>query len=228
MTPPVVLVHGWAGSFAATWESTGFPALLADAGRSVIGVDLLGHGQAPKPHDPSAYDDLVSRVVASLPDDGPVDAVGFSLGALTLLRAASSRPNRFDRLVLAGIGRNVLEPDEGQTERILAGLDGLAPPDDNEARLFAQYASGPGNDLVALAAVLRAHRPPIAVEQLAAVTCPVLVIVGDRDFVYPADTLIAALPDARSVVLPNVDHFATPKSFGFFDAALEFLDALPG
>ncbi|NBR00999.1 MAG: alpha/beta fold hydrolase, partial [Actinobacteria bacterium] len=49
---PVVLVHGWAGSFRETWQSTGMDALLEDGGRSVIGVDLLGHGNAEKPHDP--------------------------------------------------------------------------------------------------------------------------------------------------------------------------------
>ncbi|HEU4841145.1 MAG TPA: alpha/beta fold hydrolase [Ilumatobacteraceae bacterium] len=50
--PPVLLVHGWGGSFDATWRRSGFTELLADAGREVIGVDLLGHGDAPKPHDP--------------------------------------------------------------------------------------------------------------------------------------------------------------------------------
>jgi hypothetical protein len=30
------------------------------------------------------------------------------------------------------------------------------------------------------------------------------------------------------VTLRGVDHFATPQDFGFFDAALEFVGALPG
>ena len=54
---PVVLVHGWGGSFATTWQHSGFTDLLADAGREVVGVDLLGHGTAPKPHDPDEYAD---------------------------------------------------------------------------------------------------------------------------------------------------------------------------
>jgi pimeloyl-ACP methyl ester carboxylesterase len=227
MPSPVILVHGWAGSFASTWEPTGLPALLSDAGRRVIGVDLLGHGTAPKPHDPAEYADLASGVIVSLPDEGPVDAVGFSLGALTLLRAAVAVPHRFSRIVLAGIGRNVFEPDETQTLHILAALEGTAPPDDNEARLFATYASESGNDPVALAAVLRARHPLITEQELATVRCPVLVAVGDRDFVYPADRLVAALPDAKGVVLPNTDHFATPKSFALLDAVLDFLDAQP-
>ena len=54
-----------------------------------------------------------------------------------------------------------------------------------------------------------------------------LVVIGDRDFAGPADRLVGALPDARGVTLRNVDHFATPESFGFIDATLDFLDAAP-
>lgn len=230
-SPPVLCVHGWGGSFADTWEAPGFTALLADAGREVIGVDLLGHGTAPKPHDPDEYADLTARIVAALPDR-PVDAVGFSLGALTLLRTAIERPERFRRLVLAGIGRNVFERDDDATARIVAAIEGEPTDDgdgpDNTSRLFAQYAHQPGNDPVALAAVFR--RPadePFTPERLAAVTCPTLVVVGDRDFVHPPDALVDALPDAQAAILRGVDHFATPESFAFIDATLEFLDAVP-
>jgi pimeloyl-ACP methyl ester carboxylesterase len=224
---PIVLVHGWGGSFATTWERSGFTALLADAGRPVIGIDLLGHGTAPKPHDPAAYSDLTERIVEALPDC-PVDAVGFSLGALTLLRAAVADSSRFRRLVLAGIGRNVFEWDEAATARIIAAIEG-GDTDDNRARLFAQYAHQTGNDPVALAAIMRGGSSRrLAPGDLAAVAVPVLVAVGDEDFVLPVDQLVDALPDARSVTLRRTDHFATPESFDFIDAALEFLDAVPG
>lgn len=225
---PVALVHGWGGSFRTTWCRSGFAALLADAGRSVIGIDLLGHGDAPKPHEPEAYRDLTARIAEALPDE-PVDVVGFSLGAITTLQLAVRAPRSFRRIVVAGIGRNVFDRDESQRLRILAGVEGTADTDDNIARLFGQYAGQQGNDRVALAAVMR--RPDddrLTVGGLAAVTCPVLVVIGDRDFAGPADELVDALPDVRLVVLRNVDHFATPEAFGFIDAALEFLDAVPG
>jgi pimeloyl-ACP methyl ester carboxylesterase len=225
--PPVLLVHGWGGSYAETWERPGIVALLEDAGRQVIGVDLLGHGTAPKPHEPEAYADLGQRILDALPDT-PVDAVGFSLGALTLLRVALDHPRRFRKLVLAGVGENVFLRDDVGTERIIAGLEGAAPPDDNIARLFVQYADQPGNDRVALAAVMR--RPPRSVlteDDLSAVACPTLVAIGDRDFAGPGDRLAGALPEATLVVLRNVDHFATPGSFAFIDAMLEFVDAVP-
>jgi pimeloyl-ACP methyl ester carboxylesterase len=227
VTAPVLFVHGWAGSHATTWERPGITALVADSGRRVIGVDLLGHGTAPAPHEPEAYADLTERVMQAMPAE-PVDAVGFSLGALTLLRCAVDHPDRFSHLVLAGIGRNVFETDEAGTLRILDALEGRAPADDTMANAFAHYADAPGNDRLALAAVLRRPRPPaLAASDLTAVTCPVLVVVGDRDPVHPADDLVAALPNATLRVLPGVDHFATPESFGFLDAMLEFLDAVP-
>lgn len=227
LAPPVVLVHGWGGSFATTWERSGFTMLLADAGREVIGVDLLGHGTAPKPHEPEAYADLTERVLAALPDR-PVDAIGFSLGAITLLRLAMRCPERFHRLVLAGIGRNVFEADEEATRRIVDAVEHGGETDDNRARLFAQYAADPANDPIALAAILK--RPPATPPSdaaLAVVTCPVLVAVGDDDFVQPADRLVAALPHATYRELRRTDHFATPESFAFVDVALEFIGAVP-
>lgn len=228
--PPVVLVHGWGGSFTSTWERSGFTALLADAERDVIGIDLLGHGSAPKPHEPEAYADLTDRVFSAMPDQ-PVDAVGFSLGALTLLRAAMARPHRFRRLVLAGIGRNVFERDQEVTRRIVEAIEsgGNQPGIDNHARLFAQYAHQPGNDPVALAAIMkRSPEPDLTDAEFAAISCPVLVAVGEQDFVMPADRLIDVLPDSKLVTLRRTDHFATPESFDFIDATLEFLDAVPG
>lgn len=222
-----MLVHGWGGSFEATWQRSGFTMLLADADRPVIGVDLLGHGDAPKPHDPEAYADLTSRVIEALPET-PVDAVGFSLGALTLLRTAVRMPERFRRIVLAGIGANVFERDESNAARIVEAIENGGVSDDNRARLFAQYASQPGNDPIALAAIMRSRSsPPPTDDELARVTCPVLIAVGDRDFVLPANRLVDALPDARFVELRRTDHFATPESFDFIDATLEFLDAVP-
>ena len=227
----VMLVHGWGGSFESTWQRNGFAALLEDGGKQVIGVDLLGHGEAPKPHEPEAYADMTGRLVEALPDE-PVAAIGFSLGALTLLRAAIDRPERFERIVLAGVGRNVLDRDHSSATAIAEGLQALldgAPPDSlgQVPRLFAQYAQQPGNDLRALTAIMQ--RPPgsvIDLDGIARVTCPVLVVVGADDTAHPGDELAAAFPDGRCETLPGTDHFATTDSFAFYDLALEFVGAL--
>ena len=203
-------------------------ALLADAGREVIGVDLLGHGEAPKPHDPEAYADLTTRVAEALPSDRPVDAVGFSLGAATLLRLASREPRRFARLVIAGLSDDVLSADARRSLAVADAVEGKADPDDMGLARMAAYAHEDGNDPVALAACMR--RPPgeaITPELLAKITCPVLVAVGDRDGSGHGEKLAAAFPDARLVTLRNTDHFATPESFAFIDAMLRFLESEP-
>src|SRR4051794_1338346 len=223
---PVVLVHGWGGSFATTWQAPGWEALLQDAGRTVIGVDLLGHGTAPKPHDPADYADLTTRIVDAIPADGQIDAIGFSMGAMTLLELAIRSPERFGRLVVAGIGKNIFEDDPDRRKIIIDAVEGRET-DDNVGRLFAQSSQQPANAAAPLAAVMKRTGERLTKDRLAAVTCPVLVALGDKDFAGPADPLMDALPDARLVTLKGVDHFATPESFAFIDAALEFLDAVP-
>jgi pimeloyl-ACP methyl ester carboxylesterase len=214
--PPVLLVHGFASSWDRNWRQPGWVDLLEEAGRQVIPLDLPGHGTAPKPHDPAQYADL--------------GAVGFSMGARVLLGVAAESPERFERIVVGGVGANVLQAGDGPSSELLAQAieRGSAQPGDPPfAGAFARFARAGGNDPAALAALLR--RPMLALrpDRLARINRPVLVVLGDRDFAGPAGPLVDALPDARLVTLPGVDHFATPKAFGFVDAALAFLDAKP-
>lgn len=222
---PVALIHGWAGSFRQTWQKPGIDALLEDTGRTVVGIDLLGHGEQEKPHDPGAYGSLPDWLLTELPDVPVIDAVGFSLGALTLLRALVAAPHRFGRVVLAGIGDGVFErPDPRGNDRIVAALEGRAPEDDTFARVFANYGNTAGNDIKALTAIMkRPPSEPVSKDSLSALEHPVMVVIGDKDFTAPADALAGAFPNGRLVTLRNTDHFATPESFAFIDALLEFL-----
>jgi pimeloyl-ACP methyl ester carboxylesterase len=218
--PAVLLLHGFATSAARTWGDNGWLDILRDTGRTVLAPDLPGHGTAPKPHDPEAYRDLAGTVGASLPD-GPLDGIGFSLGARTLLELAVQRPDRFRRLVVAGVGANLFRSD--RTNAVARALRGEADPADPVARYFAGLAAQPDQDPKALAALMEAGNQPLEPGDLAAVSCPTLVVLGEHDFAGPADPLVEALPDARLVVLPRTDHFATPKAFKFMDATLDFL-----
>lgn len=233
--PAVLLVHGFSTNSARTWGETGWLDLLADEGRTVIAPDLLGHGTAPQPTDPAAYDDLESRVLDVLPPE-PVDAVGFSLGARTVLVLASRHPERFRRLVLAGVGANLFrslgsadrdsadrdsaDPDSAEASTMLGEGDGSDPT----ASHFAQLAASSGCDPAALRALIARPNPPrLDADSFARIIHPTLVVLGDRDFVGPADPLMAAIPQAELVTLAGVDHFATPKAMRFLDAGLRFL-----
>ena len=223
MTPstPVVLVHGLATSSARTWGENGWLDLLADAGRHTLAIDILGHGTAERPHDPAAYADLEGYIAARLPD-GPVDAVGFSLGARLLLGVAIDQPGRFRRIVTLGVGRNLFETSG--SDAVLRAVEAGGDPTNPEAGYFARLAAHPDADREAIAACLRAPLRLLTAEACAKISVPVLVVIGARDFAGPGEPLVEALPDARLVVLPGADHFSTPKDFGAIDATLRFLE----
>lgn len=198
--------------------------LLSEAGREVIAWDLPGHGSAEKHHDAAGYADMEQGLVDRLPD-GIVDGVGFSMGARTLLCMASIAPEKFGKLVVAGVGRNLFERDEEQAERIAKGVQGEAADDDVHAQTFARYASEPGQDGRALAAFMRRRHYPLGSAQFERIIHPVRVVLGSEDFAGPADPLIDALSDPSYTELRGCDHFATPKNFGFIDAVLEHFEA---
>jgi len=225
-SPPVVCVHGFGTSYNSTWVTNGWTALLEDAGREVIGVDMLGHGSAAKPTEPSAYENLEEDVLSYFPD-APVDAIGFSMGAAVLLHLASNAPERFNRLVVSGVGRNLFERDQNFRDAIAKAVE-TGSAENPELRYFAQLPEAPDANREALAAFMRRKNSPVfSTDTLANLTTPTLIVVGDKDFVYPPDQLVASLSDVKLVTLSGVDHFATPKNFGFINAALDFLDAQP-
>lgn len=222
--PPVLLVHGFTTSARRTWREPGWIDLLHDAGRTVIAPDLLGHGDAPKPHDVEAYSQVEQLVAAELPDE-PVDAVGYSAGARILLALASEDPTRFHRLVIGGLGGSLFRKREGNP--ILDALQGRGDEEDMVGMHFKSLAESDGNDPQALAAFIQREQPRLDREHVTKITCPTLVIIGDKDFAGPGDVLAEALPNGSLIELRNVDHFGLPKSFDFVDKGLEFLGAVP-
>ena len=217
---PIALVHGFGSSFDHTWRKNGWVDILGDLGRPVIPVDLLGHGTAPRPLDPAAYNEVDEFVNQALPH-GPLDAVGFSAGAGVLMHLAVDHPGRFRRLALLGLADNVFSgPDPGP---IIDALEDRAPPEDVRSALFRRMATASDNDPKALAAFLRRPARDLTESEVATVDCPVLVVLGDRDFIGRPDRLMATLSKGKLVSLPGIDHFATPSEFEAVDAVMDFL-----
>ena len=212
---PVVLVHGFGSSYVHGWVENAWPDILADSDFEAIGVDMLGHGDAPKPHDPAAYErGLVESVEAVLPGE-PVDAIGFSLGAATLLRIATENASRFHRLVLMGIGAHTLGVST-------AGAQTISETDD---RVLTQLTDSDRNDPAALDALRRRPQRPFTDDELARVTVPTLVITSDADGLAGSpQPLVDKLPNVELKLLRGIDHFQTPREFGAIDAAVAFLE----
>jgi pimeloyl-ACP methyl ester carboxylesterase len=222
----LLLAHGFSSSAEASWERNGWLDILADTGRTVIAPDMLGHGQAAKPHDPVAYDAMEDEVRGALAGFDSVDAVGFSMGARLVLVLEAQQPGTFRRIVVGGIGANLFAA--AHSDAMAVALEGGSDSDgavlDPMARAFVTVAHQPPNDPLALAACIRRKQPPLGASELGRITCPVLVVVGDQDVLaMPPDQLVEHLPDARLVTIKGADHLGTMKNFGFLDAALDFL-----
>ena len=230
VTVPVVLVHGWGGSFASTWERSGFTALLADAGRDVIGVDLLGHGTAPKPHEPAAYADLTARIV---------DALAGRPGrrGRVLARRADAATDRDRRPGSVPTPR--ARRDRPQRVRARRRGDGSDPRrcrrhrrplmTTTSAGCSASTRASQGNDAAgarrrpAAAGLRPDHAGGRRECQRARCSWHSATTTSPS----PPTRSSTRSPTPRYVTLRNTDHFATPESFAFIDAALEFLDAVP-
>ncbi len=225
----MLLVHGFVSSAEHNWRQPGWLDLLAEAGRETIAVDLLGHGRAPHPTDPAEYSSVEDRVAAEISGYEQVDAAGFSAGAHVLLRLAAARPGQFRRLALLGIGGSVLTRGGDGAAPIIAALEGPLhergepDPENIHGMVFRRLADGSGNDRTALVAFLRRQQRPLTAGDLARISCPALVVLGDKDPAGPGEPLVAALPDAQLITLRGVDHFGTPSDVRCMQAVLRFL-----
>jgi pimeloyl-ACP methyl ester carboxylesterase len=220
------MVHGFGSSFENDWRRNGWVDILADLGRTVVGHDLLGHAGSAGGADPESYARLEEHAFEPAAAGAPVDAVGFSLGGLILLRLAADDPSRFRRLAILGVGDPVVglrPPQTGSLPDVMGALDGTTASTDPASEVFRRLVSSPGSDAQALGAVLRRPQRPLTVDDLHRITSPTLLVIGEDDFAGPATRLARELPRASLMEVPRTDHFATPSSMKAMNAVLAFL-----
>ncbi|MDV6230561.1 alpha/beta fold hydrolase [Rhodococcus cercidiphylli] len=218
----ILFVHGLASSYANNWERNGWPDVIGELGYEAVGFSLPGHiGAIVDAGDDDAALDALLEVAA----DNDIDtAVGFSAGSLMLLRSAARNPTRFARLALLGVGDGMWNDGAG----LRAIADAFEQPGtiaDPGLAFMAKTAVAAGNDPGSIARFVRAvPRQPDA-QALASIAAQVLVILGDRDDVGPADTLVSSLRRAELVTLAGTDHFATSADYRALAAVADFLRA---
>ena len=96
--PPVVLIHGVAGS-QMVWDPL---VPLLEGARTVVRVDLMGYGSSPAPVGPCTPRSHVTAIRATLQEAGmdpPYSLVGLSMGSNLALAYACTWPDEVDTIV---------------------------------------------------------------------------------------------------------------------------------
>lgn len=230
----LLLVHGFTGGrvdFADHLDA------LAEAGWWAVAPDLRGHGESWHPEEESGYSfEHYARDVWALVDALGWDRLvllGHSMGGMIAQVAAAQRPEALDGLVLMdtthgplGIDREIAAlgaqiAREGGMASLKEAMDALAGdgPLGTPAgeRLLAErpgYREMGERKLLGCSPVMYAsmivHMLDQAdrLQQLADVSVPTLVIVGeqDRPFIKPSEAMVAAVPGARLEVIADAGH----------------------
>lgn len=226
---PLLLAHGFASTHHVNWIATGWVKALTDAGYRVILPDMRGHGESGKSHEKADYtlSVMASDLVALLDHLGEpgADLMGYSMGAMVALVAAMEHPDRFDRIIAAGVGDKLLDPNRNPGPVIEALLtDDPSSVTSKGALLFRTFADQNKQDRVALAACFEAVRAPFPADGLSRITRPVLVVAGETDVqAGEAGPLAARISGARAFTVPKRDHMRTVGDKVYKQAVLEFL-----
>jgi pimeloyl-ACP methyl ester carboxylesterase len=230
---PVILVHGFASNITFNWIDPGWVRHLTRAGYRVIALDNRGHGASQKLHDKADYGaPVMAGDVLRLMDHLGIDRadiMGYSMGSRIAGFAALQAPGRVRSLIFGGLGGNMVRGMAG-TGPIANALeaDSIDDVTNPTARTFRAFAEQTGSDLKALAACIRSSRDPITAEDVARITCPVLVAVGTLDVIAgPAQDLAKLMPNATALPLEGRDHMKAVGDFAFKRGVTEFLANRP-
>lgn len=230
---PILLIHGFASNRLVNWKQTGWTSALAKDGRQVIAMDNRGHGESEKLYDPADYGapvmaDDAARLIRHL-GLGPVDVMGYSMGARIAAFLAMNHPDLVRSAVFAGLGERMIT-GVGGAEAVARALEAENPDDitDPGPKAFRVFADASGGDRRALAACMRSSRQKITAEALGRIEVPVLVAVGTEDDIAGApEPLAAVLPRGEVLPIPGRDHMKAVGDRVYKAGVIEFLGKRP-
>ncbi len=215
---PLVLLHGGILTTDLTWAAL-LPALANH--HEVIAVELQGHGHTADVDRDITLVNLASDVVGLLDhlDVERADLFGFSLGALTALQTAISSPDRVGRVVLESAHYRA----DGYRDEIRnpqAHLDSDLLPSESDFRQMQQAYADVAPDPAHFGAIMAKASTAVGAfegwsdDTMRAIDAPILLIVGDSDFVRLEHTVAmqGLIPGSQLAVLPGTTHMGVTRS----------------
>lgn len=183
----------------------------------VLAIDTRGHGQTARGTAPFTIRQFADDLLAFMDRLGIEKAhlLGFSDGGNIAMVFALRHPERVERLILNGANLDARGVKIGVQLPIEMGY--------RIARLFARRSAKALRNAEMLG--LMVNDPNVRLEELAHITCPTLVVAGDKDMIKDSHTrlIASAIPGAQLAILCG-DHFIANRNPEAFNAAvLRFL-----
>jgi pimeloyl-ACP methyl ester carboxylesterase len=214
---PLVLLHG--GVMTIELD---FAALLPElvARHTVVAVELQGHGRTADTGRAITLAALASDVVGLLDHLGidRAHVLGHSLGGGVALELAVSHPDRVRSTVPMSI---TVRPDgthEEITDPSKHGSSTRMPTPQDFADMTEAYkrlSPHPEHfdDFVAMLSGVASQLEGWTDEQLAGVTAPTLLMIGDHDFttVEHGALMLRLIPGSQLAVLPGTTHMTITR-----------------
>jgi pimeloyl-ACP methyl ester carboxylesterase len=232
---PLVLLHG--GMLTIDLNFASLIPTLAQT-HTVIGVEMQGHGRTANIDREITYANLATDIVALLDYLGIERAavLGHSMGGGVALELAVNHPDRVSAIVPIsasvskdGMHPDLLDPSTFETSSIMPTAQDFAAfkgayerlsPHPEQFDAFLMSLSGMDSDFAGWTD-----------EQLAGISCPVLIVQGDNDFttVAHAGVMLAKIPNSTLAVIPATTHMQVTRRDTILLPVLEqFFAAHPG
>lgn len=223
--PPFVLLHGGAMTIETAFADELLPRLRRLA--PVIAMEMQGHGHTGDRQGPITLEQMArdaSAVLAHL-EVGSAHFVGHSLGALVSFGVAIGHPEQVASITAIGATYTfddmlpeLVKLQRDPTHEPSAELIPLLPTADEFAAWtdsFRRSAPDPDafEEILGRLNVMLAQWPGWPRADIAALTAPVLLVIGDNDFVRIDRAAEAArlIPGAQLAVLPGTTHMSVAR-----------------
>jgi pimeloyl-ACP methyl ester carboxylesterase len=202
---PVLLLHG------GFTNSDGLLDVLAPLAGDyeLVAFDRRGHGRTADTDAPFHYADMADETIGVLEKvvGAPAHLVGYSDGGIVALYAALARPELVRSLVLIGTNYHF--------EGLVPGLFDDMEPDSEFVQIlrpaYEERSPDSGDHfpvVVAKGTTMFATEPTLSTRDLARISPPALVLVGDDDAMPLEHTqsLYESLPAGQLAVVPGASH----------------------
>lgn len=225
----LLLVHGAGGNAAVWWQQIE----RLSASRRVTAYDLPSFGKS-RSLNADGFAEQFAKVAVDVLDSAGIDrtaVVGQSLGGWTALRLAIEHPERVSHLILSCTMAGIAHPPALQSfQASLAKMDERGPASlglteefrtAQPAKAYVYDQIGAFNEGIPpdLGMMMFSPNILIPVERLKEVSCPVLIISGEHDPIWPPAAIAALVghfQDARMEILKGTGHspyFEQPEQF---------------